>query len=171
MPSQGQESLLCRMLYLPQLQQTRQRQGRLRRPAATFTIEPSLRKMIERKTDSSTEPIGDYRERSLLDDLTGCKSGTHLSNSHFDVLTRFGLRDEDDETFHPGDAVASAAGLFDVNFVLLAFFNWFVEGSATESSLGTQQIHLASESLYARTGKRSVGLHAYTLRLTASLPL
>jgi hypothetical protein len=88
------------------------------------------------------------------------------------VLTRFGLGDEDDETFHAGDSVASAAGLFDVNLVLFAFFNWLVEGSATGSSfLGTQQIHLASQSFYARTGKRSVGLHACTLRLTASLPL
>jgi len=29
----------------------------------------------------------------------------------------------------------------------------------------------ASQSFHPRTGKRSVGLHAYTLRLTASLPL
>lgn len=87
------------------------------------------------------------------------------------MVTRLGLGDEDDETFHAGDTVAFAAGLFDVNLVLFALFNWLVEGSATGSFLGTQQIHLALQSFYARTGKRSVGLHAYTLRLTTNLPL
>ena len=106
----------------------------------------------------------------LFDDLGGCKSGTDLSDAHFDVVTRLGLGDEDDEAFHAGDTVAFAAGLFDVNLVLFAFFNWFVEGSATGFFLGAQQIHLASQSFYARTGKRNVGLHAFTLRLTANLP-
>jgi hypothetical protein len=87
------------------------------------------------------------------------------------VLTRLSLGDEDDETFHAGNTVALAAGLLDVNLVLFALFNWLVEGPATGSFLGTQQIHLTSQSFYARTGKRSVGLHAFTLRLTASLPL
>jgi hypothetical protein len=129
--------------------------------------------LVEVKTAeiSGTETLGGHHRRRLFDDLAGCKSGTNLSNAHFDMLTRLGLGHEDDETFHTGDAVASAAGLFDVNLVLFAFFNWLVEGSATESSLGTQQIHLASESFYARTGKRSVGLDAYTLRLTVNLPL
>jgi hypothetical protein len=87
------------------------------------------------------------------------------------VVTRLGLGDEDDEAFHAGDTVASAAGLLDVNLVLFALFNWLVEGSTTGSFLGTQQIHLTSQSFYARTGKRSVGLHGFMLRLTTNLPL
>ena len=47
------------------------------------------------------------------------------------MVTRLGLGDEDDEAFHAGDTVAFAAGLFDVNLVLFALFNWLVEGSAT----------------------------------------
>ena len=118
-----------------------------------------------------TETLGGYCRRRLLDDLAGCKPRADLSDTHFNVVTRLGLGDEDDEAFHAGDTVAFAAGLFDVNLVLFAFFNWLVEGSSTGCFLGTQQIHLASQSFCARAGKRSVGLRAYTLRLTANLPL
>jgi len=43
------------------------------------------------------------------------------------MLPRLGLRNEDDETLYAGDTVASATGLFDVNFVFFALFNGFAE--------------------------------------------
>jgi hypothetical protein len=39
------------------------------------------------------------------------------------------LGDEDYEAFDPCDSVTAAAGLFDLNFVLLPFFDWLMEGT------------------------------------------
>jgi hypothetical protein len=85
----------------------------------------SRRKSATKKDGGRTSCLSSAR--CLLDNLGGRKSWTNLSDAHFHVLARFGLGDEDDETFHTGDTVASAAGFFDVNLVLFTLFNWLVE--------------------------------------------
>ena len=66
---------------------------------------------------------------SLLDDFAGCESWSDGIDFDLHVVARFGLWDEDYETFDPCDSVTATAGLFDVKLVFLAFLNWLVEGT------------------------------------------
>jgi hypothetical protein len=64
-----------------------------------------------------------------LGDFAGRESWTNRVDLDLHVVARFGLRNEDYETFDPCYSVTSTAGLLDVKFVLFAFLNWLVEGT------------------------------------------
>ena len=65
----------------------------------------------------------------LLDDFTGCETWTNGVDLYLHLIARLSLWHEDYETFDPRDSVTATAGLFDLNFVFLAFFYWLVEGT------------------------------------------
>ncbi len=66
----------------------------------------------------------------LLDDFAYRESWTNRIDFDLHVIARFGLWNEDYETFDPGYSVTATASLLDVKFVLFAFLNWLVEGTS-----------------------------------------
>jgi hypothetical protein len=73
--------------------------------------------------------VGEQTPKSLLDDFASCESWSDGIDFDLHVVTRFGLWDENYETFDPCDAVTATANLFDVKLVLLALLNRLVEGT------------------------------------------
>ena len=65
----------------------------------------------------------------LLDYFASCESWSNGVNFDLHVVTRFGLWDENYETLDPRNSVTATASLFDIEFVLLALLNWFIEGT------------------------------------------
>ncbi len=65
----------------------------------------------------------------LLDDFACCETWTNGVDLYLYLVARFGLWDKDYKAFDPCDSVTATASLFDLNFVLLAFLYWLVEGA------------------------------------------
>ncbi len=61
--------------------------------------------------------------------FTGRKSWAYGVNFYLHFVARLSLGDEDYETFDPCDSVTTTAGLLDLDFVLLPFFDWLMEGT------------------------------------------
>jgi hypothetical protein len=89
---------------------------------------------------------GDDAPRLLLDNFAGCESWTNGVDLDLHVVARFSLRNEDYEAFDPCDSVTATAGLFDVEFVLLPFLNWLVEGTLKAHTFHLIQFRSASSS-------------------------
>ncbi len=64
-----------------------------------------------------------------MDDFASGESWSDGIDFDLHMVTRFGLWDENYETFDPCDSVTATASLFDVKLVLLALLNWLVEGT------------------------------------------
>jgi len=75
------------------------------------------------------------------------------------MVARLRVGYEDNETLYACDAFAASARLFDVNLVLFAFFNRFLEWAISESSpFKTHTSHLAQFGTASYGRKRSGGL-------------
>lgn len=69
------------------------------------------------------------RVSPLLDYFAGRESGAYCVDFYLHFVARLSLGNEDYEAFDPCDSVTTTASLFDLNFVLLPFFDWLMEGT------------------------------------------